>query len=55
MISFIIVGAGFLSQVVGFLGIARAISEFIGTLGLSPLMLILIIGVKFLPENSLKS
>ena len=48
MISFIIVGAGFLSQVVGFLGIARAISEFIGTLGLSPLMLILIIGVMYI-------
>ena len=48
MISFIIVGAGFLSQVVGFLGIARAISEFIGTLDLSPLMLILIIGVMYI-------
>lgn len=48
MISFIIVGAGFLSQVVGFLGIARAISEFIGTLDLSPMMLILIIGIMYL-------
>jgi tripartite ATP-independent transporter DctM subunit len=48
MISFIIVGAGFLSQVVGFLGIARAISEFIGTLGLTPMMLILIIGVMYI-------
>ena len=48
MISFIIVGAGFLSQVVGFLGIARAISEFIGTLGLSPMMLILILGIMYL-------
>jgi len=48
MISFIIVGAGFLSQVVGFLGIARAISEFIGTLGLSPFTLILIIGVMYI-------
>ena len=48
MISFIIVGAGFLSQVVGRVGIARAISEFIGTLGLSPLMLILIIGVMYI-------
>ena len=47
MISFIIVGAGFLSQVVGFLGIARAISEFIGTLGLSPLVLILLIGIMY--------
>jgi len=47
MISFIIVGAGFLSQVVGFLGIARAISEFIGTLGLTPMMLILMIGIMY--------
>jgi len=47
MISFIIVGAGFLSHVVGFLGIARAISEFIGTLGLSPLELIIIIGIMY--------
>ncbi|XPV67422.1 MAG: TRAP transporter large permease [Halarcobacter sp.] len=47
MISFIIVGAGFLSQVVGFLGIARAISEYIGTLGLSPFVLILIIGIMY--------
>lgn len=47
MISFIIVAAGFLSQVIGFLGIARAISEYITTLGLSPLMLILIIGLMY--------
>jgi predicted Kef-type K+ transport protein len=40
MISFIIAGAGFLSQVVGFLGIATsALSEFIASLGLTPLML----------------
>ncbi len=47
MISFIIVSAGFLSQVIGFLGIARALSEYIGSLGLSPLMLILIIGLMY--------
>lgn len=47
MISFIIIGAGFLSQVVGFLGIARAISEFIGGLGLSPYVLILVIGLMY--------
>lgn len=47
MISFIIIGAGFLSQVVGFLGIARAISEFIGGLGLSPYLLILVIGLMY--------
>ena len=48
MISFIIAGAGFLSQVVGFLGIARAISEFIGGLGLSPYVLILVIGLMYI-------
>ena len=48
MISFIIVGAGFLSQVVGFLGIARAISEFVGSLGLTPMMLILIVGIMYI-------
>ncbi len=48
MISFIIIGAGFLSQVVGFLGIARAISEFIGGLGLSPYMLIFVIGLMYI-------
>jgi TRAP-type C4-dicarboxylate transport system permease large subunit len=48
MISFIIAGASFLSQVVGFLGIARAISEYIGGLGLSPYMLILVIGIMYI-------
>ena len=48
MISFIIAGASFLSQVVGFLGIARAISEFIGGLGLSPYALILVIGLMYI-------
>jgi C4-dicarboxylate transporter, DctM subunit len=48
MISFIIIGAGFLSQVIGFLGIARAVSEYIGTLGLTPMMLILIIGIMYI-------
>jgi tripartite ATP-independent transporter DctM subunit len=48
MISFIIAGASFLSQVVGFLGIARAISEFIGGLGLSPYVLILVIGLMYI-------
>ncbi len=47
MISFIIAAAGFLSQVIGFLGIARALSEYITTLGLSPFMLILIIGIMY--------
>jgi len=47
MISFIIAGASYLSQVVGFLG-ARAISEYIGGLGLSPYMLILVIGIMYI-------
>ena len=47
MISFIIAAAGFLSQVIGFLGIARALSEYITTLGLSPLLLILLIGLMY--------
>jgi len=48
MISFIIAGAGFLSQVVGFLGIARALSEFIATLGLTPLMLIVVVAIMYI-------
>jgi len=48
MISFIIASAIFLSQVIGFLGIARAMSEFITSLGLSPLVLILFIGIMYI-------
>lgn len=48
MISFIIAGASFLSQVVGFLGIASAISEFITTLNLSPMLLIFVIGIMYI-------
>jgi len=48
MISFIIAGAGFLSQVVGFLGIARALSEYIAALGLSPYMLIFVVGIMYI-------
>ena len=48
MISFIIAGAGFLSQVVGFLGIARALSSFIASLGLTPLMLIVVVAVMYI-------
>jgi len=48
MIGFIIAGAVFLSHVIGFLGIARAMSEFVTELGLSPLMLILLIGVMYI-------
>jgi len=48
MISFIIAGAGFLSQVVGFLGIARALSEFIASLGLSPYMLVIVVSIMYI-------
>ena len=48
MISFIIAGAGFLSQVVGFLGIARALSEYIASLGLSPYMLMFVVGIMYM-------
>ncbi len=48
MISFIIAGASYLSQVVGFLGIARAISEYIASLGLSAYLLILVIGIMYI-------
>lgn len=48
MITFIIVGAAFLSQVVGFLGITTAVSRFIAKLNLSPYMLIFILGLMYL-------
>jgi len=48
MISFIIAGAGFLSQVVEFLGIARAVSEWIASMHLSPYMLIFAIAIMYI-------
>lgn len=48
MIAFIICGAAFLSQVVGFTGIARALSEYIVSLHLSPYILILVLGLMYL-------
>ncbi|SFM88536.1 TRAP transporter large permease [Thermodesulforhabdus norvegica] len=48
MICFIIMGAAFLSQVVGFTGIARSISEFIAAMKLSPYVLIMVLGVMYL-------
>jgi tripartite ATP-independent transporter DctM subunit len=48
MICFIIAGAAFLSQVVGFIGIARALSTYITELQLSPYMLIFVCGVMYL-------
>ncbi len=47
MISFIIMGAAFLSQVVGFVGIARALSLFVAQLGLSPHMLLFVVGIMY--------
>ncbi len=48
MISFIIVGAAFLSQVVGFVGIARSLSMYISGLGLSPYLLIFVVAIMYL-------
>jgi tripartite ATP-independent transporter DctM subunit len=48
MICWIIIGAAFLSQVVGFIGIARAISLYIAGLNLSPYLLILVVGLMYL-------
>lgn len=48
MICFIIAGAAFLSQVVAFIGIARGISEYIASLGLSPFMLIAVLGLMYI-------
>lgn len=47
MICFIISGAAFLSQVVGFLGIATALSKYIASLALSPYMLMLVLGLMY--------
>lgn len=47
-IMFIIMGASFLSQVVGFVGIARALSETIAGLNLSPYLLMLVVGIMYL-------
>ncbi len=48
MICFIICGAAFLSQVVGFTGIARALSNYIASLHLSPYVLIFVLGLMYL-------
>lgn len=48
MICFIIMGAAFLSQVVGFVGIARALSLYIAGLHLSPYFLIFVLGIMYL-------
>ncbi len=48
MITFIIMGAAFLSQVFGFLGITSAISKYVTSLNLSPYMLIFAVGIMYL-------
>ncbi len=48
MICFIIAGAAFLSQMVGFFGIASALSRYIVSLELSPYVLILVVGIMYI-------
>ncbi|MCF8027235.1 MAG: TRAP transporter large permease subunit [Desulfobacteraceae bacterium] len=48
MICFIIAGAAFLSQMVGFVGIANALSRYIVSLELSPYVLILVVGFMYI-------
>ncbi len=48
MICFIIFSAAFLSQIIGFIGIATAVSEFIASLHMSPYLLIAVIGFMYI-------
>ncbi|MDD9302966.1 MAG: TRAP transporter large permease subunit [Desulfobacter sp.] len=48
MICFIILAASFLSQIVGFVGIARAVSVYIAGLNLSPYVLIFVVGLMYI-------
>ena len=48
MICLIIAGAAFLSQVVGFVGIARGISTYIASLNASPYVLLFVLGIMYL-------
>lgn len=48
MIAFILAGAAFLTVAMGFTGIPRMLAEWIGTLGLSPLMLLAALTVFFI-------
>lgn len=48
MICFIIAGAAFMSQMVGFVGITRSVSQFITGLELSPYMLLFVLGLMYL-------
>ncbi|MDW7712186.1 MAG: TRAP transporter large permease subunit [Deferrisomatales bacterium] len=47
MIMLIVVGAGFLARVMGFLGIPAAITQGINDLGLSPYVLLLLLGLVY--------
>jgi TRAP-type C4-dicarboxylate transport system permease large subunit len=48
MIMFIVMGAAYLSNVFGFLGITRALTEYVVSMQLSPYMLIVILTVLYL-------
>ena len=48
MICLIIAGAAFLSQVVGFVGIARGISTYIASLNASPYVLLFVLAIMYL-------
>jgi tripartite ATP-independent transporter DctM subunit len=48
MIMLIVVGAGFLSRVMGFLGIPAALTTFIVNLNLSPYLLMILLGMVYL-------
>jgi TRAP-type C4-dicarboxylate transport system permease large subunit len=48
MIMWIVCGAAFLSVTVGYLGIARKLTEFIAEMGVSPYMLIVVLSVMYL-------
>lgn len=48
MIMFIVMGAGYLSVAIGFLGITRQLTMFVTELGLSPYMLIFILTILYL-------
>ena len=48
MIMFIVMGAAYLSNVIGYLGITRALTKYVTDMGLSPYMLIVILTVLYL-------
>ena len=47
MIAFILAGAAFLTVAMGFIGIPRMLAEWIGTMGLSPAMLLVALTIFF--------